>query len=200
MNYPLVLHHKQKESIGDHHSCAHLPVEIKNAQAVYYRGELCIGGGYTGHSKTDTVIYACNSSFTQWRPLGENCPLKWFSLAVFDGQLLAIGGKVSGSRKEDSNKIVSWEEEMKEWLLSFPPMLTTRASPVTFSWRSYLVVAGGRKGVLDYNVEVFSAEERQWSFAGPLPLPCSIQTSLVLDDKWYLHVQSECEECADLSH
>ena len=46
--------------------------------------------------------------------LVKNCPLKWFSLAVFDGHLLAIGGKVSGSRKEDSNKIASWEEEMME--------------------------------------------------------------------------------------
>ena len=32
---------------------------------------------------------------------------------------------------------------------------------------------------------------KSWSvFAGPLPLPCSIQTSLVLDDKWYLFSQN----------
>ena len=174
-----------------------LPVRMKNAQGVYYNGELHVGGGYTERAKTATVVYVYHKIFNLWSPLAVNCPLKWFGMVVFEGALVAIGGKEAQKTKSDgSNRLASWDPEGGQWSFSLPPMSAARASPTCFTHGSYLVVAGGKKGILDYQVELLSGEERQWIMAEPLPFPCSAHLSWASEGNWYL--LNEGNTCTDV--
>ena len=120
---------------------------MKNAQAVIYNGELHVGGGYTRKPKSDAMVYAYDENFDLWHELPAGCLLKWFGMAVFRGQLVAVGGKeTAGGRGSTSNKLATWDGGKAEWTFSLPPMTTARASPVAFSHGPYLVHVDGSPG------------------------------------------------------
>ncbi len=164
-----------------------LPVRMKNASAVFFIDELCVGGGYTGSTATDSIVYTYNSPFDLWGSMAVPAPCKWFGMAVFKEKLVLVGGKQVGDCKavtECWNKLTVWDTN--EWTHSLPPMTTARLAPTVFNSGTCLVVAGGRKGRLDYSVEILDGDSLQWSMAAPLPLKCSPLTSLVHQDYWYL--------------
>lgn len=158
---------------------------MKNAQAVFLDGEIHVGGGYTGMADTDRVVFKYDPNINLWGSLPA-CPMKWFGLAVFGEQLVAVGGKEVEVRGMSTNKVAVWDKDSGSWTRPFPPMIAARTAPTVFSHKSYLVVAGGKRGVLDYNVEILDGGTVKWFQAPPLPLQCFQFTSLVHHEKLYL--------------
>ena len=159
---------------------------MKNSQGVVLDGTLYLGGGYTGNSKTDATVYTYDSR--TWVSLSD-CPFKWSALSVLNNELILVGGKEIGSSKSNSvytNKIAVWSKKNKTWDFSLPLMIVPRMSPVVVSQGNYLIVAGGKKGSLDYRAEVLDSKSMQWFSSPALPLPCLSHTSVVVQGVWYL--------------
>ena len=159
---------------------------MKNAQAVFFNGEVHIGGGYTGTHATDSTIYTYEPTFDLWGSLPVTTPCKWFGLGVYNDQLVLVGGKEGrGGSGRYSNRIIVLDNG--KWTRPVPSMSAARLTPIVFNHGSYLIVAGGRKGVLDYNVEILDGSTMQWwNYTPTLPLKCSPLTSLSQEGHWYL--------------
>lgn len=176
-----------------------MPVAMKNAVGLYHKDELLIGGGYTGSSRDDATVHTYDPSFNIWSSLPP-APLKWSALATFGDKIVLIGGKEVGKpRVNYSNKLAVLDKERKEWKFLDPPMHTARMSPVVHAHEGYLIVAGGSKGSLDYNMEIFDLRERKWTVASPLPYKCLKNTSTTIGGVWYLlNEDSGLIHCADM--
>lgn len=161
-----------------------MPVRMKGLQAALHRGHVYVGGGYTGHMQTEMTVYDYDPNFDLWAELPV-APMRWFGMAEFKGQLVLVGGKdIEGRGMKMTNRIAAYNDEESKWEHPFPSMSAARSQPVVFSHTHLLVVAGGRKGVLDYHVEVFNGTH--WTQAAPLPVPCSPISSHLHNGRWYL--------------
>lgn len=148
--------------------------------------ELYIGGGYVSTSTAGPIVYKYNTVFDFWDPLPP-CPLKRFGMTIFNNELVLVGGKEIGNLSaECTNKIASWDEANQTWNFSLPPMTFARTSPVVFSYDRYVIVAGGKKGSLDYNMEIFDSGTKRWVNAPPLPAKCFPHSSTVSENTWFL--------------
>lgn len=176
-----------------------MPVAMKNAVGLYHKEELLVGGGYTGSSRDDAIVYMYDSNFNIWSSL-PSAPLKWSALASFEDKVMLIGGKEVGKPKAGySNKLAILDEEQKEWIYFNPPMNTARVSPVVHVHDGYLIVAGGSKGSLDYNMEIFDSRARRWTVGSPLPYKCLKNTSTTTSGVWYLLNEDSGQiHCADM--
>lgn len=166
---------------------------MKNPQGVFINDTLYLGGGFTGTTKTDTVIYSYNftSDFRAWVLLPPPPEmLKWSALATFRNKLVLLGGKeISRTwQKIYTNKVAVWDVKTQVWDGSIPPMNVPRMSPVVINHSGCLIVAGGKKGSLDYQAEVLdtTATTLHWVCSPTLPLPCHKHTSTVAGSVWYL--------------
>ena len=157
---------------------------MKAPQAVVHDGQVYVGGGYTGSTLTESMVYKYDSTFDLWAE-HTSSPVKWFGMTEFKGQLILVGGK-DVSSQHLTNQITVWDQGSELWAHPYPSMSAARSRPVVFCHAHLLVVAGGRHGILDFHVEVLDGETLQWSQAPPLPSPCLPTTSLVHDGRWYL--------------
>ena len=173
---------------------------MKNAVGLYHKDELLIGGGYTGSSRDDAVVHTYDPNFCIWSSLPP-APLKWSALASFGDKIVLIGGKEVGKpRANYTNKLAVLDKEKREWKFFDPPMHTARMSPVVHVHDGYLIVAGGSKGSLDYNMEIFDLRARRWMVASPLPYKCFKNTSTTIGGVWYLlNEDSGLIHCADMA-
>ena len=162
-----------------------MPVRMKGLQATVHRGRVYIGGGYTGHAKTEMTVYEYDPTFDLWAELPIT-PMRWFGLVEYQSQLVLVGGKdvEAGRGFKSTNRIAVYDDTESRWVHPYPPMLAARSHPVVISHTHWLVVAGGRRGVLDYHVEVFNGDH--WAHTAPLPVPCSPLSSHVHNGRWYL--------------
>lgn len=164
---------------------------IKNVQGAFLNGALYLGGGYTGSSKTDATVCVYNFTSNCWSSLPPS-PVKWSAVCVLGNQLALIGGReaVVGESKPYSsytNKIALWDDSKQVWDTSFTPMRVPRLSPVVISHNNeFLIVAGGKRGSLDYRTEILHIGHRKWLLGPDLPLPCLSTTSTVVNSEWYL--------------
>lgn len=160
---------------------------MKNAHGVFLDGILYLGGGYTGSSKTDLVVHAHNFTSGKWSQLPP-CPIKWSALCVHENRLVLVGGREKCENRLAlcTNRIAVWYSDSWRWECTLPPMIVSRMSPVVISHREHLIVAGGKKGSLDYNAEVLLARAERWAGGPALPLPCHAHTSTTLGGVWYL--------------
>lgn len=144
-----------------------------------------MGGGYTGHTQSEMTVYEYDPNFDLWAELPIS-PMRWFGVTEYKGQLVLVGGKDMEARRgmKMTNRIAAFDDEESCWLHPYPPMTAARAHPVVFCHAHLLVVAGGRKGVLDFNVEVFDGH--QWVSATAPPVACSPLSSLIHCGHWYL--------------
>ena len=141
---------------------------------------------YDSYSGTKVLMF--NSGTKQWGVLPE-CPKKYFSIAVVNGQLTAIGGKHSG---RVTNTLLSLSQDkpdisQQKWLGQLPPMTYCRSHPAVATTNTSLIVAGGwGTGVKETEVEVMDTQTLQWSTAASLPLPLSSATATICGDRLYL--------------
>ena len=168
-----------------------MPTSVKNMKGVFFEHSLYLGGGFTLSSKADTMVYSYNPKLDMWK-LFPPSPLKWFSMAIFNNQIVLVGGKETGTVSMDyTNKLVSWDKANMTWTFLFPPMRNRRCSPIVISHNKNLIVAGGNKGLLDYSVEVLASESEQWMLASQLPLSCSSSPNTVCKECWYFFREAD---------
>lgn len=157
-----------------------------NATGIFHNNQLLVGGGYTGKSKDDVLLHTYDLNFNFWSSLPP-APLKWSALTSHDNQVMLVGGKEAGKPGVGyTNRVAVFDEESKAWVFFNPPMQVARLSPVVLSYNGYLIVAGGSKGSLDYNVEIYDPATKQWTTTIPLPQKCFRHTSTTIDRVWYL--------------
>ena len=163
---------------------------MKNAQGVILTGCLYVGGGYTGSPKTDATIHVYDLASGKWTRLPVPGPAKWSGLGVHRDRLVLVGGRSTQCHSIDlvsyTNKTVVWNDCHGCWESSLPSMSVSRLCPITISHQGSLVVAGGKKGSLDYHVEVLHADADRWVVGPPLPLACLAHTSTIVTGDWYL--------------
>lgn len=176
-----------------------IPVRTKAAQGVFLGCQLYVGGGYVEDSKISRVIYKYDPIFELWDPL-PSCPVKLFGMSSFNQQLVVVGGREAGRLgPNSSNKLFTWDKDGRSWNSSIPSMTFARTSPVVINYDRFLIVAGGNKGSLDYNTEVYDSHTKRWTSAPPLPVKCFPLTSAVTGQSWFLLNQEEGTiACADI--
>lgn len=171
--------------------CEDAPTCVKNVKGVFYDGKLHIGGGFTGSSKADTIVYSFNPELEMWK-LFPPSPLKWFAMAVFMNQLVLTGGRETSSALSGyTNKLATWNKDSMSWSFSLPPMLTRRSSPTAVTYEHCLAVAGGNIGLLDYSIEILDSNTLQWQHAAHLPVKCCASLCTVWDSFWYFYNEDD---------
>lgn len=169
-----------------------LPVPMKNATGVFMKGALYLGGGYTGNSKTEAIVYIHAEG--KWNQLPP-APMKWSTLTLLREKLVLIGGRSCGAQLKRTrstltsmytNKVAVWDPEAAKWDLTLPAMTIPRMCPVVINHEGYLIAAGGNKGSLDFKAEVLCPVLGRWVRGPVLPSRCLSHTSAVVGDQWYL--------------
>lgn len=156
------------------------------AQAVYLKGKVYIGGGNTGDTVTDGLVFEYNPKKDTWTPLP---PLftTYFGLCKLEGELIAVGGIVD-SRVTSS--VLVFDSFTKRWKESLPSLSNARHSPSSLSVRSAIIVCGGVSPTAELlsSVEVMKADTFQWYVAGYLSRSAILchPSSVVIYDTIYL--------------
>ena len=74
------------------------------------------------------MVYAYSPGVDMWKVLPPS-PLKWFSMAAWNNELVLIGGKEESTKQPTmTNKLAVWKNN--KWEFSLPPMSIARLSPL----------------------------------------------------------------------
>ena len=136
----------------------------------------------------DTKILMFDSKTEQWTILSE-CPRKFFSLAILNGQITSIGGEHSG---KTCKTLLSFTEDRdlskRKWIEQFPPMTYCRSNPAVIMTNASLIVAGGWEGNTEKlaTVEVMDTQTFLWSTVASLPYPLFEATTAICGERLYL--------------
>ena len=131
--------------------------------------------------QSETNVLQYNSETGEWSIL--ECPKKYFSVAVVNGLLTAIGGKQSG---EATKTLLSLTGQQK-WAEQFPPMAYHHNCPAVACTSTSLIVAGGFGPDVEMApVEVMDTKTLCWSTAARLPHRWHQVTATVCKDRMYM--------------
>ena len=114
-----------------------------------------------------------------------------------------MGGIDKSTGKVD-NELAVFDPTSKHWIYPYPAMPTPRWDPAVSTYDIWLLVAGGCTcTVLDdivdlATVELLNTSTNQWLSASPLPTPCSLLTSAIIQENWYLGTHSKQVFCVSL--
>ena len=142
---------------------------------------------YLCHCMSGKVLMF-NSRIEQWTVL-PGCNKQFFSLAVVNGLLTAIGGKVS---VRATNTLLSLSLDTpdisrEKWIEKLPPMTYCHNSPAVITIDTSLIVAGGSGPYKEKApVEVMDTQTLQWSTVASLPHPLQEATATICGDRLYL--------------
>ena len=130
---------------------------------------------------SDTKVLMYNSMTQQWTVLPE-CPKKYFSIAVVNGLLTAVGGESSGTA---TKSLLSLSQQ--KWIEQFPRMTYYHNSPVVVTTNTSLIVAGGwGPDIEKAAVEVMDTETSHWSTVASLPHPRAQATAAICGGRMYI--------------
>ena len=141
-------------------------------------------------------VYLCQiiAHSLRWSHLPYcRCKYTYFSLAVVDGLLTAVGGSmiVGGSTcKQFTNALLSLTTQSTNAEMSstvFPCMLTARSEPALFTTNEVLIVAGGFDGENNLaTVEVMDIHDKKWATARSMSHPFSVASATMYEDQLYI--------------
>ena len=140
-----------------------------------------------GVSKTKMLMF--NSKTKQWTNLPE-CPKRFSSLALVNGQLTAIGGQ--HLTKPATNTLLSVQQKRpgifeKTWIEQFLPMTFPRNNAAVSTTNTSLIVAGGWGNDVRFSeVEVMDTWTLQWSIVAGLPFPLWEALATVCGNRLYI--------------
>ena len=143
---------------------------------------------YCADGVSGSKVLMFNSSTGGWTVLPE-CPKKYFSIAVVNGQLTAIGGKESD---KDTNTLLSLPQDRpgilhKKWIQQLPPMTYCRICPAVVTTNTSLIVAGGwRTDQIPTEVEMMDLQTLRWTSVASLPCSFSEATATICGDRLYI--------------
>ena len=154
-----------------------------------------------GHSVavSGDMVYLCddgwsgrilmfNSRRGQWTVLTE-CNKRYFSLAVVNVLLTAIGGQVSGRATNTllGLSLDTPDISREKWSEKLPAMTYCHNNPAVITIDTSLIVAGGwGSDKRKVQVEVMDTQTLQWSTVASLPHPLRNATATICGDRLYL--------------
>ena len=153
-----------------------------------------------GHSVavSGDMVYLChdwrvkvlmfNSRREQWTVLPE-CNKQFFSIAVVNGLLTAVGGLVSDRATNTllSLSLDTPDISREKWIEKLPPMTYCHNNPAVITIDTSLIVAGGWGPDKEKApVEVMDTQTLQWSTVASLPHPLWQATATICGDRLYL--------------
>ena len=142
-----------------------------------------------GVSWSKILMY--NSKTGQWTVLPE-CSKKFFSIAVVNGLLTAIGGEHSDTPTKTLLSLTHSRllciSRQKKWVEQFPPMTYCHNTPVVATTDTSLIVAGGWGPDSDkaHAVEVMDTKTLSWSTVASLPHPHIEGTATICGGRMYI--------------
>ena len=153
-------------------------VTFGNSSAVHGRVAYC-------YSWKEDKIMMFNSETGKWAILPESPNKKYFSIAVVNGLLTAIGGRQSSNDKH-TKTLLSLTKQQK-WTEQFPRMNYHRSVPAVACTSTSLIVAGGLGPDEEQaSVEVMDTNTLHWSIVAGLPHPWWQATAIICGDRMYM--------------
>ena len=142
--------------------CKDLPIGMKDSQAVWFKGKLYLGGGTTTSQADSVKLYIYSPDTNTWGSM--NTPVSHFALAVYQSQIVLVGGKKYGgenSSQMTNNVRVMTDELNSQWKMDIiPHMSFQRSGAVAVSIDSTLIVTGGEHELSALNIEIYDG--RVW--------------------------------------
>ena len=153
-----------------------------HVQAIMIGRNIYVGGEIRLNVAT-VMVYSLETGMWTTLPPYEN---KWFGMAAVNNNIVLVGGQSSSSGRV-SNLLRVWDEESQMWTHPYPEMPTARHSPSVISYHKWLVVVGGYYEVSACRkAEILDTHSGQWYDCSPLPSGCSIMSSAISGNMWYL--------------
>ena len=154
-----------------------------SSQPVTLNGKLYIKGGELFISDEEVLEYT--PGHDQWTALPPP-PVKSFTIATLQGQLLAVGGedKSTGKTKDKKTSVIlTFNTHSKQWVQTYPAMSTALSTPAVIGYKDHLIVAGGCNS---HNnripaVNILDTTSNEWKTAQPLPSIDYYYTVLIKD-------------------
>ena len=169
---------------------AHLMLEWRDAlrtpfptygESVAVSGEIAY---FCSDSVSDTKILMYDSMTEQWTVLPK-CPKDNFSIAVVNGQLTAIGGRLT--HFDTATKLLLSLSHQQKWIEQFPPMTFCHNNPAVATTANSLIVAGGWGPDKDKaTVEIMGTETLYWSTVASLPYPLYRASATICGGRMYI--------------
>ena len=149
--------------------------------------------GNTAYFSQNYSVLLYSYTKDEWTELPP-CDNEFFSLAVINHKVTAIGGRNHYGRA--LNTLISLKDRGTKWL---PPMPTPRIGPATVTTPTHLIVAGGRArnigGELSA-VEVLDTNTLQWSTAINTPKALEYPVMSLCDGYLYLSDRNKVFSCS----
>ena len=143
---------------------------------------------YLCDGRSGKILLMFNSRRGQWTVLPE-CNKQFFSIAVVNGLLTAIGGKVT-FRATNTLLSISLDTpdiSREKWIEKLPPMTYCHNAPAVITIDTSLIVAGGFGPDQEKApVEVMDTQTLQWSTVASLPHPLQQATATICGERLYL--------------
>ena len=186
------LHQRMRDREGSGMARGPLKLEWKDGPRAPFRtyGEsVAVNGGIVYCHANSNKVLMFNSVTGQWTVLPE-CPKKYSSIAIVNGQLTAIGGSrrsFTATKTLLSLQHNQLDISQQKWTEQFPPMTDYHNSPAVATTNTSLIVAGGWG--LDQQkapVEVMDTQTFHWSTVASLPHPLSQATATICGSRLYL--------------
>ena len=102
---------------------------------------------------------------------------------------MAVGG-IKKDEDTHTNEIYTYDEQLKIWKQTIPPMPTARFATSVLSLPSTLVVAGGvfspRPNKYTNAVEIYKSDTTQWYRTVPLSIACGFSSSTLIGNACYV--------------
>jgi len=161
---------------------------MSNVQVVVMWEKVYAGGGLTERPDDKFDVFQYNTTRDEWSRLPPHT-VCYFAMAQFTGNLITVGGWISGRA---TGKVYCFIEKSQEWQEFLKPMPTARAYLSVATTQSAIIASGGDNGAREDNpvvcatVEVYCSEISQWYTADPLPAPYTLMSSITIADTCYL--------------
>ena len=146
-----------------------------------------MGGGVTDSVKSLNLVFEYNPACSdEWTILPPS-HVHGFGLGQLSGELLTVGGLARDGAI--TKKVYRYKPESQQWEEFLQPMPTARYQLTVVSAQSALIACGGANdfnGVPCTTVDVYTTETSQWHTTDPLPVPCWMMSSSIINNTAYL--------------
>ena len=121
-----------------------------------------------------------------WTTHKAKCPQSDFGLVLFNGEVLAIGGRFDDGRV--TGKVLTLREE--NWREELPPLTQPRTDPAVVSRDNFLMSIGGCTSPDDKDpcgsVELFHTGDPAWTSLTSLPTPAKYPSATLIGELIYV--------------
>ena len=147
--------------------------KVREKEKVPFKGGIYVAVSITDRTffsfHVSDVMYEYSSTTGRWLKLPP-CGFVGCALANVKGNLVTVGG-YNSQRDEAISDCFSFDDDLRRWILCYPPMSTARLYPVVATTADYLTVVGGRVNKREtQDVEVMNVNTHQWSAVASLPM------------------------------